>query len=320
MKTGHYLILLISYRFNVSTRVNRLGRHDFGHPYLHLIDRLQDRYQELFNILIYPRHRNLSRFKPVDGFVAIGVGPLSLDPEYVQQGEPLPVLKGDLHFMAERMKLECPPLPLAHKDEFKIFRHFIARNPKVTRSTLHNLAKEFKAKSNGQTVFPKLPCMLKVYCIKWKQNELIRQLKKKVRRPLNFALDLLDRPREAPPVVVDRTVQNVVYGSTPATLFVAPLVAPFQRAYIAMPQPQLDDGTQRRRRKCYYEPDCDKFADECGGFVEGYCRLVKSGVVTIGENFKQRSEEARKRRRSIQRAELREAQKRKRQQPEHEII
>jgi hypothetical protein len=52
-KTGHYLLVLISYRFNVSTRVNRLGRHDFGHPYLHLIDRLQDRYQqELFNILM----------------------------------------------------------------------------------------------------------------------------------------------------------------------------------------------------------------------------------------------------------------------------
>jgi len=44
---------------------------------------------------------------------------------------------------------------------------------------------------------------------------------------------------------------------------------------------------------------------------------LKSGVVTIGENFEQRSEEVRK----TQRAELREAQKekRKRQQPEHEI-
>ena len=193
----------------------------------------------------------------------------------------------------------------------------------MTKSTLHNLAKEFKAKFNGQTVFPKLPCIFKAYYSKCKQNELIRQLEKKVRRPLDFALDLLDRPRKAPPVVVDHTVQNVVDGSTLATLFVAPLVAPFQRAsyiIIAMPQPQLDDGTQRRRKKCYYEPDCDKFADECGGFVEGYCRLVNSGVVTIDENFKQRSEEARKRRRSIKRAELREAQKRKRQQPELEII
>ena len=23
-------------------------------------------------------------------------------------------------------------------------------------------------------------------------------------------------------------------------------------------------------QKCYYEPDCDKFADECERFVEGY--------------------------------------------------
>jgi hypothetical protein len=188
----------------------------------------------------------------------------------------------------------------------------------VTKSTLHNLANEFKAKSNGQNVFLKLPCMLKAYCSKCKQNELIRQLEKKVRRPLDVTLNLLDRPREAPPVAVDHTVQNVVDGSTPATIFVAPLVAPSQRAYIAMPQPQLDDGTQRRRKKCCYDPDCDKFADECAGFIEGYYHLVKSGVVTIGENFEHRSEEVRK----IQRPELREAQKqkRKRQQPEHEII
>jgi len=79
-----------------------------------------------------------------------------------------------------------------------------------------------------------------------------------------------------------------------------------------MPQSQIDDGTQRRSKKCYYEPDCDKFADKCGGCIEGYCQLVKSGVVTIGENFKQRSEDARKRRRSIQQAEIREAQKQKR--------
>ena len=60
---------------------------------------------------------------------------------------------------------------------------------------------------------------------------MIRQLEKKMRRSLDVTLDLLDRPWEAPPVVlVDRTVQNVVAGSTAIELFVAPLVAPFQRA------------------------------------------------------------------------------------------
>ena len=88
-----------------------------------------------------------------------------------------------------------------------------------------------------------------------------------------------------------------------------------------MPQPQLDNGTQQRCKKCCYDPDCDKFADECTGFVEGYCQLVKSKVAMIDENFEQRSEDARKRRRSFQRAELREAQKqkRKKQQPGHKI-
>ena len=69
-------------------------------------------------------------------------------------------------------------------------------------------------------------------------------------------------------VVVDRTVQNVVAGSTPATLVVAPLVATFQRAYNIAMLPQIDDGTQRRRRTCYYdEPDSDKFAHERGGLA-----------------------------------------------------
>jgi hypothetical protein len=45
------------------------------------------------------------------------------------------------------------------------------------------------------------------------------------------------------------------------------------------------------------EDHCDKLADECGGFVEGCYQLVKSGVLTIDEDFKQRSEDARKRRR-----------------------
>jgi hypothetical protein len=103
--------------------------------------------------------------------------------------------------------------------------------------------------------------MLKVYTAgsKWKQNELIRQLEKKGEKAIGFCFaSTFDRPRKAPPVVVDRTVQNVVDRSTPATLFVAPLVAPFQRAYIlAMPQPQSSmmapsDDTENA---CYYEPD-----------------------------------------------------------------
>ena len=41
-KTAHFLLLQLSYRFNVNTGIKRLGNHDFGHKQLYLIDRIQN--------------------------------------------------------------------------------------------------------------------------------------------------------------------------------------------------------------------------------------------------------------------------------------
>jgi hypothetical protein len=76
-QTGHFLLLLISYRHNVNTGIRRCNEHNFGHPWLYFEDRIQMRVQEIFNVNIYPRHTNLAQFKGVDGFVAVGIGPLN---------------------------------------------------------------------------------------------------------------------------------------------------------------------------------------------------------------------------------------------------
>ena len=44
---------------------------------------------------------NISSFKPIEGFTAVDVGPLSFDKRFVTKGEPLKVLKGGLRFMAQ---------------------------------------------------------------------------------------------------------------------------------------------------------------------------------------------------------------------------
>jgi hypothetical protein len=33
IKTAHFLLVMIAFRYNVNTGVRRLGHHDFGHPY-----------------------------------------------------------------------------------------------------------------------------------------------------------------------------------------------------------------------------------------------------------------------------------------------
>jgi hypothetical protein len=40
-RTGHYLLLLVSYRFNASTAIRRMNAHDFGHPWHHYLNQSQ---------------------------------------------------------------------------------------------------------------------------------------------------------------------------------------------------------------------------------------------------------------------------------------
>ena len=50
-----------------------------------------------------------------------GIGPLHHSPEYVIIGSPDERLKHDLKFIASKMNVQCPPLPIAHKHKKKNF-------------------------------------------------------------------------------------------------------------------------------------------------------------------------------------------------------
>ena len=65
VKTSHYLLLLLSFRYNISTSIKRYGKPDFFHPHISLIDRLQPRIQQTYVVLVWPKHTNILQFKPI---------------------------------------------------------------------------------------------------------------------------------------------------------------------------------------------------------------------------------------------------------------
>ena len=107
-------------------------------------------------------------------FIAVGIGPLHYSSDYVASGAPNDKLKSDLCFIAKMMNIECPPLPISHPHEKKLFNDFYRNNPHATDATRKELAKLFLSKTNHTTIFPKLPSMIKNYETKWKKATLIR--------------------------------------------------------------------------------------------------------------------------------------------------
>ena len=91
------------------------------------------RVQNIWNLLIYPNHTNILAFKPTE-FVAVGIGPLSYDLKYIDTGEPMAHFKGDLKFLAKRMKLKCPPLPLSTRQEYSIYNDYLKSHPQPAKN------------------------------------------------------------------------------------------------------------------------------------------------------------------------------------------
>ncbi len=117
-------------------------------PYHDIIDRIQVRYQQLWNYDVFPNHVNQSLFKPVKGFVSVGVRELNYDGQYVEKGDPHPDLVGDVKLMAERTKLRGPPLHIATIEEKKIFNDCMKNNRGCTQKNWQQLASLCKAKAN----------------------------------------------------------------------------------------------------------------------------------------------------------------------------
>ena len=173
----------------MSGNIRRCGGHNFGHSELYLIDLIQKRVQELYNVLIWPKHKNVMDFKGKPNFISVGIGPLCFDEKYVEfADEPAAHLIGDLHFVAKQQGLKYPLHQVNTEREIKMYNNFMASVSKPTKALYEEWAQEYKKKSNGIDVFPKLPSMLKAYEKKWEKNMAI----KATNRSLNTStLDLL---------------------------------------------------------------------------------------------------------------------------------
>ncbi len=172
-------MVLVVNQFNVRTGICHCNDHNFGHCYLHLIDRIDQLHCELYGVVLFPRHKNVLFFEPTD-FQPIGIAPLMIEgTNFVRRGAPHKKLKGDLRFMSQRMGVECCPLPIGSKEERKLFSKFVnqvicEKGPTPTQWV--QLAELFLIKCNFDTIFPKLPSMLVSYYNEWKQYRGQRRL------------------------------------------------------------------------------------------------------------------------------------------------
>jgi hypothetical protein len=178
-RTAHYLLVYLAYQFNIETGIRRCGEYDFGISELDIIDRIQVNIQEIYNVLIWPRHKNVSVLPCKPDFVSVGIGPLTYNPRFVEFGDPAEHLTGDLEFMASQMNLKYPILPIGSKEEVKIYNEFV-KNKKPTPTNLEKLCEIFKEKSDGINIFPKIPSVLKSYKSTWEKNNEIRTKERKL--------------------------------------------------------------------------------------------------------------------------------------------
>ena len=180
VRTAHYLLVHLAYEYNVETAIRRCGAYDFGMCELDIIDNIQRHVQELYNVLIWPRHKNITIVGGKDDFISVGIGPLTYDERFVELSDvPAAHLKGDLRFIASQMKLKYPALPIDSVEEVKLFRDFI-KNNKPTRANIERLCQVFKEKSDGKIIFPKTPYILNNYLTTWKKNNEIKAREKEL--------------------------------------------------------------------------------------------------------------------------------------------
>jgi len=231
-KTGHHTFCNITFRYCVAAGVARNGERNFGHTHLYLVDRIQTRTQELFNVDIYPGHVNVLRFKALD-FISVGIGPLSYSTDFVTQGKPHKNLKGDILFVAKQMKLEIPPLPIVSIEERQLFNTHMRDHPDATReSDWQRLATKYKLKADGKTIFPKLPQMLQKHYLTWKENQRVKELELAVKSKFVAMIKVIGSSRAS--ATTGKSSRQALPGgsSNDDAIFVPPAVAPHRQILV----------------------------------------------------------------------------------------
>jgi hypothetical protein len=291
-KTAHMMLVLVCYRYNVRTKIKRCGNIDFGHSELHYVDRIQNRVQDIFNILAWPRHINQSYFHGKKDMISVGIGPLTYDKKYVVQAdEPDAILKGDRYFLAKQMGLKYPIMHIGSVAEIKIFNEFM-KNHSLTTTNLKTLVEVFKNSANGKDVFYKCPNMLKSYSKTWAKNSEIKAMEQALVPGISTLLQDLfcsrtsEEGSKVPPT--ENAAENIEQSTATTTspianeendrseMFVCPTNVLDQTPYITMNVCIAPVAVHERR--CAWFPPCTMKQKICGGSRRDRCQYYKNMI------------------------------------------
>jgi len=290
-QTAHFIMVQVTFRFDVNSGIRRLDEHNFGHPYLMVIDRIKSSYLRIMGIDIFPKHLNLEEFAAIEDYFAVGIGPLGLSEKFIEPGEPHHLLKGDLKFLSKRQGLVCSPRHIQHKKEFEIFNQFMESHPSPNGRDWEELAIVFKQRTDFVDIFPKLPGMLKTYHTRWKETQSIVMAELQVKGAYNSLLFGLALPVSSPvSVAPPKELQQLEEDqkSSPDEFAreqsrkrarkARPLAAPTQKNYV----PLLEPGKSKQQACFYAAFGCLEIASVCGGWRKGSCcSTVKDGKIVL---------------------------------------
>jgi hypothetical protein len=183
-------------------------------------------------------------------------------------GMPLANMSSDLTFTASQLGVSVPPLPFSTKEEFQLFARQMKENPSPTKTRIQEMAPQYRDLSNGATITPKIPSMVKTHLERWKANQRIRQLRDSTRDNFSKILHSLGAQRAAIPMTRLRHQQqdDPSKSVTPQLQqFVPPLTAPEQTAEVKTCKAQ-------ENRPCVWKPLCLCLAKDCGGWQKSNCK------------------------------------------------
>ena len=114
---SHYILLILIYRYNVSTDIKCCNGINYYHYELELINCIQIRIQQLCNVIIFNNHINSPMIQADPTFISASIDLLHYSLDYAAKGTPSNDLKSDIQSIAKRMSVACSPLPIAYRDE-----------------------------------------------------------------------------------------------------------------------------------------------------------------------------------------------------------
>ena len=320
VEAAHYKHVLISFSYGVNAGVRRRGmvslyrstcysgycdsfeltcvfplQPDLGHWRLDIEDLIQNKIRQIWNVTVFPHRDNMSEFDAIEGFVAAGLGPLSHNPRFVTKSDtPHRKLKGGLKFMAQRMKVELPPLPIQGKLEYSLLRENLKVTPTPNKQQLESWCEQYKVKADGINVFPKLPNLLRAGAKQYQVGQKIRLLGLHTEEGFNKLLGelrtdvVLENPQQqerkllqlhepssrhqsvseqAAPAVSIGTSQSILQDSS------SPQSQMADNAETTQAPAQATTTTLAVEDRCKWWPICKSNKSQCGGSRKSDCNV-----------------------------------------------